>query len=288
MSKHDDQNSNNTLSDQESDFKENPKYSKHSPSNVLNLYSKASIKVSKNVENNDNVSSVIEDVLEKCDEQIKDNTRDAVRAGSSKECDKNVSILHPKQFDATSASDHIFSEPWLSHEPLSPTPNIPRPFSRMSDTAFKCFILQNFPSAIDLRRKNSSTWHDLLRSKNALRKPTNDNSTQFDLPSIYEDATSVLSRNVITTSQEIQITPSLVPPRPIHGTPPLHGAPPSYSAVMRIGSVNTPSGRTFGRRVGSHIEPSPPFISPSPPPTYAEAQGRYYRPILVDSGILIY
>lgn len=288
MSKNDKQNSNNELSDQGSDYDENSKYSLNSGSETIKLYSNASIKVNKNItvlENSDNVSSVIEDVLLKCDEHIAKN--DVSKAGPSNEYDKQISILHPKQFDSVSSSDHIFSETRLQHEHLQKNSNIIRPLSRMSDAAFRCFILQNFPSAIDLKRKTSSTWHDLFCSKNAICKSTNDNSTQFDLPSINEDdiSSSIFSRHAVaTTSQQIQITPSLVPPRPIHGSPPLQGAPPSYSAVLRIGNT-TPEG-TPGRRLGNHIEPSPPFISPSPPPTYAETQGRYYRPIVVDSGII--
>ncbi|GJQ70750.1 hypothetical protein Trydic_g682 [Trypoxylus dichotomus] len=286
MNNNDNQNSNNELSNRETDCNGDSQHSTNSKS--LNLYSQTSIKLNKSVrvldDTDDNVGSVIEDVLQKCNEHIISDEVDD--AGPSKKNDKQISILHPKQFDSITSSDHIFSETLLFRERLPRGSNIIRPLSRMSDTAFKCFILQNFPSAIDLRRKSSSTWSNLLQSKN-ICKPTNDNSTQFDLPSISENdvGNSTFSRHAITTtSQDIQITPSLVPPRPIHGSPPLQGAPPSYSAVMRIGDA-TPT-RSFGRRLGSHIEPSPPFISPSPPPTYAEAQGRYYRPIIVDSELI--
>ncbi|KAI4471050.1 lipopolysaccharide-induced tumor necrosis factor-alpha factor [Holotrichia oblita] len=287
MSKNDNQNSNNEFSDQENIYNENSKYSVNSKSEAPNTYSKPSVKITGNVtvRENENVSSVIEDVLQKCNEHIITNQNDV--AGPSKKNNKDIAIIHPKQFDSITSSDHIFSETWLHQERILRTKNLTRPLSRMSDAAFKCLMLQTFPSAVDLRRKSSSTWHDLFHSKNVLCKSTNDNSTQFDLPSIDENAVSnsvFVRRAVTTTSQEIQITPSLVPPRPIHGSPPLEGAPPSYSAVMRIG--DTAVARPFGRRVGSNIEPSPPFISPSPPPTYAETQGRFYRPILVDSELI--
>lgn len=59
------------------------------------------------------------------------------------------------------------------------------------------------------------------------------------------------------------------------GPPPLSGAPPSYSAVMQIATSSFPI----------RIQPSPPFVAPPPPPSYAEAQGyAAERPLMVASG----
>lgn len=77
-----------------------------------------------------------------------------------------------------------------------------------------------------------------------------------------------------STEVEIRITPPAGPTTIIQGPPPLEGAPPSYSAIMRIGPPEPSSAR--GRRVVS-MQPSPPFIAPHPPPSYAETCGIYNR-----------
>lgn len=52
--------------------------------------------------------------------------------------------------------------------------------------------------------------------------------------------------------------------------PPVSGAPPSYSAVLRLGTNET---RPNTRRPQIRIQPSPPFVAPLPPPSYAEVHG---------------
>lgn len=87
------------------------------------------------------------------------------------------------------------------------------------------------------------------------------------------------------SEMEIIITPSPIPPIVFYGPPPIAGAPPSYSAVMRIGSYSElypAPGRPRRREV--QIQPSPPFIAPTPPPSYAEAQGYYVEGSVVASG----
>lgn len=74
---------------------------------------------------------------------------------------------------------------------------------------------------------------------------------------------------------EITISPPPGPPKVIYGPPPLAGAPPSYSAVMRLGNFDYPALAANGRRRGIPLQPSPPFIAPAPPPSYAEAEGFY-------------
>lgn len=59
----------------------------------------------------------------------------------------------------------------------------------------------------------------------------------------------------------------------VYGPPPLAGAPPSYSAVMRLGNFDHPRPPSIIRRREVPIQPSPPFIAPAPPPSYAEAEG---------------
>lgn len=84
---------------------------------------------------------------------------------------------------------------------------------------------------------------------------------------------------------EITISPPAVPPKVIYGPPPLAGAPPSYSAIMRLGTYDLLSSNA--RRRGIPIQPSPPFVAPAPPPSYAEAEG-FYAELEVASGNLQY
>lgn len=74
---------------------------------------------------------------------------------------------------------------------------------------------------------------------------------------------------------EITIAPPPGPTRVITGSPPIAGAPPSYSAVMRIGGSFTEilPPPFIKRKRDIQIQPSPPFIAPYPPPSYAEAEG---------------
>lgn len=83
---------------------------------------------------------------------------------------------------------------------------------------------------------------------------------------------------------EVSIAPSTVPPRVVQAPPPLAGAPPSYSALMRLDG-NDQMRLCNNRRPGIGIQPSPPFIAPQPPPSYAEVQGfQMDRPYIVASG----
>lgn len=84
---------------------------------------------------------------------------------------------------------------------------------------------------------------------------------------------------------EITISPPPGPPMVVYGPPPLAGAPPSYSAVMRLGTFDYPPLPPDARRRGIPLQPSPPFIAPAPPPTYAEAEG-FYAEVEVSSGEL--
>lgn len=84
-----------------------------------------------------------------------------------------------------------------------------------------------------------------------------------------------------TQGVHIHITPPVGQTAVIQGPPPLDGAPPTYSAIMRIGPIDM--GMTRGRRT-VRIQPSPPFIAPRPPPSYAETQGVYTRNLLQRSG----
>lgn len=77
------------------------------------------------------------------------------------------------------------------------------------------------------------------------------------------------------SEMEITISPPPGPPKVIYGPPPVEGAPPSYSAVMRLGPFDILPPSSNGRRRGIPLQPSPPFIAPAPPPTYAEAEGFY-------------
>lgn len=85
---------------------------------------------------------------------------------------------------------------------------------------------------------------------------------------------------------EITITPSPVSPKVIYGPPPLVGAPPSYSAVMRLGSFIEILPPPIPRRREVQIQPSPPFIAPIPPPTYAEAEGVYMENAVASGNML--
>lgn len=87
---------------------------------------------------------------------------------------------------------------------------------------------------------------------------------------------------------EITITPPPVPPCVIHGPPPLAGAPPTYSAVMRVGSFTEILPPPIARRREVPIQPSPPFIAPIPPPSYAEAEGFYMETAVASGNILLY
>ncbi|XP_017776192.1 PREDICTED: lipopolysaccharide-induced tumor necrosis factor-alpha factor homolog isoform X2 [Nicrophorus vespilloides] len=71
---------------------------------------------------------------------------------------------------------------------------------------------------------------------------------------------------------EFEITPPPYSPLVLYSAPPVQGAPPTYSAILRIGPADTCS-RRLGRRPEIRMQPSPPFIAPIPPPSYAEAQG---------------
>lgn len=100
-------------------------------------------------------------------------------------------------------------------------------------------------------------------------------------PPEYSTIMNVLGRETLvpkyvqtTFNQEIQITPAPVRPTVIIGSPPLIGAPPSYAAIMRIGPPDPHPSRARGN---IRIQPSPPFIAPHPPPSYAETQGLYRR-----------
>lgn len=82
---------------------------------------------------------------------------------------------------------------------------------------------------------------------------------------------------------EIRITPPPTPPRVIYGPPPIAGAPPSYSAIMKIGTLESPPPYTHQPHGEVRIQPSPPFIARNPPPTYAEAEGFFTDDFLVPS-----
>ncbi|XP_022907865.2 uncharacterized protein [Onthophagus taurus] len=186
--------------------------------------------------------------------------------------EKQISVLLPSQFDSMTSSVRTLRQSQ----------------SCFSNTALKCFLLQSMSHLSEVPNFEKK-WDARFSTRDFL--PKIDTATQSTPPEpvTIENATGIYSRDAVaeTTSAEVQISPSLIPPRPIVGEPPLEGAPPSYSAVMRIGPSRTSHRRLFGRRADA-LEPSAPFISPAPPPTYAEAQGHYYRPVLVDSGNLLW
>lgn len=63
-----------------------------------------------------------------------------------------------------------------------------------------------------------------------------------------------------------------VPANLVHIPPPLASAPPSYSAVLRLGPLEASQ---RNRLPFIRNQPSPSFIAPPPPPSYAEVQGHY-------------
>ena len=224
-------------------------------------------KLSSTVTISNNIKGFLEEILQKCANTYQ------YRNDASHFSTKDVVVIHPKQFDSITSSEH--DESASTDTTTSQQDDSHSSSHETHSKIFKSFILQNLPSELfpELSRDETQTN---INAEN-IRENGGENASFHD----ERNENRVGSRSF----QQIQISPSIVPPRPIYGDPPSQGAPPSYSAVMRIGNVEVQNERLFGRR-DPWVEPSPPFIAPVPPPTYAEAQGQSRRPLPVDSGIM--
>lgn len=121
----------------------------------------------------------------------------------------------------------------------------------------------NTDISVTTSRQESSNLPDYSAVLNMIR---NETTNKYNLFSSY--------RPFDRPDVEIILTPPSQTPVVQQGPPPVLGAPPSYSAVLRLGPIDPIFYPDRSRRPQIRIQPSPPFIAPPPPPSYAEVQGQ--------------